>query len=206
MGRFRGSIVKQSRREGINLAETEKVQKYLDKRPYAPGQHGQRRGRGRPSDYSVRLREKQKLARLYGMNEKQFRNLFEEEASIPGVTGTVFLQLLERRLDNVVFRMGFASTRRQARQFVGHGHILVNGKRVDIPSYRVKIGDQISIVERSRAMGFVQENAEASKRRRVSPWLEMNPENFTGSFIRVPAREDLALPINENFIIEYYSR
>ncbi len=206
MGRFRGSIVKQSRREGINLAETEKVQKYLDKRPYAPGQHGQRRGRGRPSDYSVRLREKQKLARLYGMNEKQFRNLFEEAASIPGVTGTVFLQLLERRLDNVVFRMGFASTRRQARQFVGHGHILVNGKRVDIPSYRVKIGDEISVAERSRSMGFVQENAEAGKRRRVSPWLEMNPENFTGSFVRVPAREDLALPINENFIIEYYSR
>ena len=127
MGRFRGSITKQSRREGINLAETEKVQKYLDKRPYAPGQHGQRRGRGRPSDYSVRLREKQKLARLYGMNEKQFRSLFEEASRQDGVLGTVFLQLLERRLDNVVFRMGFASTRRQARQFVGHGHILVNG-------------------------------------------------------------------------------
>jgi small subunit ribosomal protein S4 len=206
MGRFRGSITKQSRREGINLAETEKVQKYLDKRPYAPGQHGQRRARGRPSDYSVRLREKQKLSRLYGMNEKQFRNLFEEASSVPGVTGTVFLQMLERRLDNVVFRMGFASTRRQARQFVGHGHILVNGKRVDIPSYRVKIGDEISVAERSRQNGFILENAEANKRRRVSPWLEMNPETFSGQFMRLPAREDLALPINENFIIEYYSR
>ncbi|MFC6591762.1 30S ribosomal protein S4 [Deinococcus lacus] len=206
MGRFSGSIVKQSRREGINLAETEKVQKYLDRRPYAPGQHGQRRGRGRPSDYSVRLREKQKLSRLYGMNEKQFRNLFEEAERMPGVLGTVFLQLLERRLDNVVFRMGFASTRRQARQFVGHGHILVNGKKVDIASYRVKIGDEISVTEKSRSMGFVQENMEAQKRRRASPWIELNPDNFSGTFVRLPAREDLALPINENFIIEYYSR
>lgn len=205
MGRFRGSITKQSRREGINLAETEKVQKYLDRRPYGPGQHGQRR-KSRPSDYAVRLREKQKLARLYGVGEKQFRNLFEEAANVPGVTGTVFLQLLERRLDNVVFRMGFASTRRQARQFVGHGHILVNGKKVDIPSYRVKIGDEISVAEGSRSMGFVQENMEAQKRRRVSPWVELDAENFKGVFSRLPAREDLALPINENFIIEYYSR
>ncbi|GMA13913.1 30S ribosomal protein S4 [Deinococcus metallilatus] len=206
MGRFRGSITKLSRREGINLAETEKVQKYLDRRPYAPGQHGQRRGRGRPSDYSVRLREKQKLARLYGVNEKQFRNLFEEAANVPGVTGTVFLQLLERRLDNVVFRMGFASTRRQARQFVGHGHVLVNGKKVDIASYRVRVGDEISVSDKSRQMGFIQENMEAQKRRRTSPWIELNPDTFTGTFVRLPAREDLALPINENFIIEYYSR
>ncbi|ADV68543.1 30S ribosomal protein S4 [Deinococcus maricopensis] len=205
MGRFRGSITKQSRREGINLAETEKVQKYLDRRPYAPGQHGQRR-KGRPSDYSVRLREKQKLARLYGVSEKQFRNLFEEAANIPGVTGTVFLQFLERRLDNVIFRLGIASTRRQARQFVAHGHILVNGKLLDVPSYRVKIGDVITVAERSRQNGFILENMEAAKRRRVSPWLEFNTETFTGSFVRLPAREDLALPINENFIIEFYSR
>lgn len=205
MGRFRGSITKQSRREGINLAETEKVQKYLDRRPYGPGQHGQRR-KGRPSDYSIRLREKQKLARLYGVSEKQFRNLFEEASNIPGVTGTVFLQLLERRLDNVVFRMGFASTRRQARQFVGHGHILVNGRKVDIPSYRVKIGDQISVAEGSRQIGFFLENMEAQKRRQVRPWVELDTENFVGTFVRLPAREDLALPINENFIIEYYSR
>ncbi len=205
MARFYTSITKMSRREGINLAETEKVQKYLDRRPYGPGQHGQRR-KGRPSDYSVRLREKQKLARLYGMREKQFRSLFEEAASVPGVTGTVFLQLLERRLDNVVFRLGIASTRRQARQFVGHDHILVNGKRVDIPSYRVKIGDEISVAQGSRQMGFILENMEAGKRRRVAPWLSFNPETFTGTFVRPPAREDLALPINENFIIEYYSR
>jgi len=205
MGRFRGSITKLSRREGVNLAETEKVQKYLDRRPYGPGQHGQRRA-GRPSDYKVRLREKQKLARIYGVAEKQFRNLFEEAARVPGVTGTVFLQLLERRLDNVVFRLGIASTRRQARQFVGHGHILVNGKPVDIPSYRVKIGDEISIAEGSRQMGFILENLETAKRRRVSPWLAFNPDTFTGTFQRLPAREDLALPVNENFIIEFYSR
>lgn len=205
MGHFHTPIVKLSRREGINLAETEKVQKYLDKRPYGPGQHGQRRTQ-RPSDYKVRLREKQKLARLYGVSEKQFRNLFEEATRVPGVTGTVFLQLLERRLDNVVFRLGLASTRRQARQFVGHGHVLVNGKRVDISSYRVKIGDEISLAERSRQMGFVLENMENAKRRRGYPWLSFNPDAFSGTFTRLPAREDLALPINENFIIEYYSR
>ena len=205
MGQFHIPIVKLSRREGINLAETEKVQKYLDKRPYGPGQHGQRRSQ-RPSDYKVRLREKQKLARLYGVSEKQFRNLFEEASRVPGVTGTVFLQLLERRLDNVVFRMGLASTRRQARQFVGHGHILVNGKRIDVSSYRVKIGDEISVAERSRQMGFVLENMESAKRRRGYPWLTLNPDALSGTFTRLPAREDLALPINENFIIEYYSR
>ncbi len=205
MGHFHTPIVKLSRREGINLAETEKVQKYLDKRPYGPGQHGQRRTQ-RPSDYKVRLREKQKLSRLYGVSEKQFRNLFEEASRVPGVTGTVFLQLLERRLDNVVFRMGFASTRRQARQFVGHGHILVNGKRVDVSSYRVKIGDEISVAERSRQNGFVLENMESQKRRRGYPWLTLNPDALSGIFTRLPAREDLALPINENFIIEYYSR
>lgn len=205
MARFYTSITKLSRREGINLAETEKVQKYLDRRPYGPGQHGQRRT-NRPSDYKVRLREKQKLARLYGVAEKQFRNLFEEATRVPGVTGTVFLQLLERRLDNVVFRLNLASTRRQARQLVGHGHVLVNGKRVDIPSYRVKIGDEISVAEGSRSIGVVLENIENAKRRRVSPWLTFNPETFSGTFVRLPAREDLALPINENFIIEFYSR
>lgn len=205
MGNFHSPIVKMSRREGINLAETDKVQKYLDKRPYPPGQHGQRR-KGRPSDYSVRLREKQKLARLYGVGEKQFRNLFEEASNIPGVTGTVFLQLLESRLDNVVFRLGLASTRRQARQFVGHGHILVNGKKVDVSSFQVRQGDEISVHAKSRSMGFVLQNVEAGKKRRTSPWLSFNPDTLSGQFMRPPAREDLALPINENFIIEYYSR
>lgn len=205
MGRYRGPIVKLSRREGVNIAESDKVQKYLERRGYAPGQHGQRR-KGRPSDYAVRLREKQKLARLYGMGEKQFRNLFEEASRLPGVTGTNFLQLLESRLDNVVFRLGIASTRRQARQFVGHAHILVNGKSVDIPSYRVRPGDEISVSERSRNLGFIVENVELGKKRRLSPWLVFSPDTLSGQYLRLPAREDLALPINENFIIEYYSR
>ncbi|GGJ50718.1 30S ribosomal protein S4 [Deinococcus roseus] len=204
MGRYRGPVVKLSRREGVNLAETEKVQKFLDRRPRPPGQHGARRSK--TSDYGVRLREKQKLARLYGVNEKQFRNLFEEASNVPGVTGTVFLQLLESRLDNVVFRMGLASTRRQARQFVGHGHIFVNGKRVDVASYRVKAGDEISVAERSKSIGFIQENLELAKKRKGSPWLSLDAEAGKGQFLRLPAREDLALPINENFIIEYYSR
>ncbi|MBB6100156.1 small subunit ribosomal protein S4 [Deinobacterium chartae] len=205
MGRYTGPVVKLSRREGVNLVESDKVQKYLDRRPYAPGQHGQRR-KGRASDYSVRLREKQKLIRIYGMGEKQFSNLFAEASNTPGVTGTVFLQLLESRLDNVVFRLGIASTRRQARQFVGHGHILVNGKRVDIPSYRVKPGDEIRVSDKSKSLGQIVENVELAKKRKSSPWLSFNPDDMSGQYLRLPAREDLALPINENFIIEYYSR
>ncbi len=205
MGRYLGPVVKLCRREGANLAETEKVQRYLDKRPYAPGQHGQRR-RGRVSDYAVRLREKQKLARIYGLGERQFRNLFERASSVNGVTGTVFLQMLESRLDNVVFRLGIAATRRQARQMVGHGHITVNSRRTDIHSYQVQPSDVIAVAEGSRQLPLVVENLEAAKRRRVSPWLSFDPAEFSGQFLRLPAREDLALPITENYIIEYYSR
>ncbi|AEB12434.1 30S ribosomal protein S4 [Marinithermus hydrothermalis] len=205
MGRYRGPVVRIARRLGINIAETEKVQRYMDRRPYPPGQHGQRRSR-RPSDYAVRLREKQKLRYLYGLNEKQFRNLFEEATRKKGVTGTVFLQLLESRLDNVVFRLGIATTRRQARQFVVHRHILVNGKRVDRPSYRVKPGDVISVAERSKKLVVFQENAEAAKRRKLPMWLEYDPETMTGKFVRLPERDELAIPVNEQLVIEYYSR
>ncbi len=205
MGRYRGPIVKLSRREGVNISESDKVQKYLDRRPYPPGQHGQRR-QVRPKDYGIRLREKQKLARMYGMNERQFRSLFEEAGKLPGVTGTNFLQLLESRLDNVVFRLGIASTRRQARQFVGHGHIRVNGKGVDVASFRVRPGDEITVEERSRSLGFIVQNVELGKKRRIGPWLSFNADALTGQYLRLPAREDLALPINENLIIEYYSR
>ena len=205
MGRFRGSITKQSRREGINLAETEKVQKYLDKRPYAPGQHGQRRGRGRPSDYSVRLREKQKLARLYGMGERQFRNLFEEAASVPGVTGTVFLQLLERRLDNVVYRAGLAATRPQARQFVNHGHFDVNGKRVTIPSYRVRVGDKVSLRTKSRDMVTVQWNKDVLDRQ-APGWLETGDNGFAVTVRALPEREQIDVPVREQLIVELYSK
>lgn len=205
MSRYTGPVVKLCRREGVNLFETEKVSKYLAKRPYPPGQHGQRR-KGRPSDYSIRLREKQKLIRIYGMGERQFRNLFAEAARKDGVTGTVFLQLLESRLDNVVFRMGIATTRRQARQFVGHDHVRVNGKKVDVPSYRVKPGDLIELTDKAKQITVVRENIEGQKRRRTLPWLEFDAEKMAGRYQRLPAREDLALPVNEQFVVEYYSR
>ncbi|MFN3267325.1 MAG: 30S ribosomal protein S4 [Deinococcales bacterium] len=205
MARYTGPAVKLCRREGVNLFDSDKVAKYLAKRENPPGQHGARR-KGRPSDFSVRLREKQKLIRIYGMSEKPFRNLFSEAARKVGVTGTIFLQLLESRLDNVVYRMGIASTRRQARQFVGHDHIRVNGKRVTIASYRVKPGDVISVKESSKSLLFIKENVEAQKRRRTVNWISFDPEKLEGKFERLPAREDLVIPVNEQFVVEYYSR
>jgi small subunit ribosomal protein S4 len=189
----------------VNIAETEKVQKFMDRRPYGPGQHGQRRAR-RPSDYAVRLREKQKLRFIYDVSEAQFRNLFEEASSKSGVTGTVFLQLLESRLDNVVFRMGIASTRRQARQFVRHGHLLVNGKRVTVPGFRLRQGDEVKVAQKSQSVGFIKENIERFKNRKSFPWIEWNVNNMSGRFLRVPEREALSLPVNEQLVIEFYSR
>jgi small subunit ribosomal protein S4 len=205
MARSRRSITKLSRREGVNLAETPKVQRYLERRPYPPGEHGRRRGK-KASDYAVRLREKQKLRRFYGVSEKQFRNLFAEAASREGATGTLFLQLLESRLDNVVFRLGLARTRRQARQLVGHGHVLVNGKQVDIPSYRIKPGDEITVAERSRRLDILQNNVEEVRRRKPLPWLELDADELKGKFLRPPAREEIPTPVNELRVIEYYSR
>ena len=205
MGRYRGPIVKICRREGVNLAETPKAQKYMERRPYPPGEHGQRRRR-RISDYGVRLREKQKLRFLYNMSEKQFANLFVEASRREGATGTVFLQLLERRLDNVVYRFGIAHTRRQARQFVGHGLILVNGKRVDVPSYRVKAGDEISVAERAKKNPHIQQNVQERRRGKTPPWLDFDADKLTGIFRSVPAREDIVVPVNELQVIEYYSR
>ena len=205
MGRYRGPAVKISRREGVNLSETLKVQRYLEKRPYPPGEHGQRRRR-KPSDYAVRLREKQKLRFYYNVSEKQFSNIFAEAVKKEGATGDVFLQLLESRLDNVVYRLGLAHTRRQARQLVGHGHILVNGKRLDIPSYRVLPGDEIEVAQRSKSNHFIKTNVEARRRGKMSPWLEFDADTLKGRFLRPPAREDLSVPVNVLQVIEYYSR
>lgn len=205
MGRYRGPIVKISRREGVNLVESPKVQKYLERHPYPPGQHGQRRRR-KPSDYSVRLREKQKLRFYYNMSEKQFANLFAEASRKTGATGAVFLQLLESRLDNVVYRLGVASTRRQARQFVAHGHITVNDQRVDIPSFRVNPGDVVAVHNRARKIDFIRDNIEASKRGKQLPWLQFDPETMRGTFKHRPSREDIVVPVNELQVIEYYSR
>ena len=205
MGRYRGPAVKISRREGINLTETPKVQRYMERHPYPPGQHGQRRRR-KPSDYGIRLREKQKLRFFYNMSEKQFRNLFAEATQKQGATGEVFLQLLESRLDNVVYRLGLAHTRRQARQFVSHGHIQVNGRRVDIPSYRVDPGDEIEVRSRSKNNPHIKANVEERRRGKLNPWLEFDAETLKGRFLHRPAREDLMVPVNELQVIEYYSR
>jgi len=205
MGRYRGPIVKICRREGVNLVESPKAQKYMERHPYPPGQHGQRRRR-KPSDYSVRLREKQKLRFYYNMSEKQFKNLFDEATNKTGATGAVFLQLLESRLDNVVYRMGIAATRRQARQFVAHGHIEVNGKRIDIPSYRVNPGDEIAVKAQARKMQFIKDNLDARKRGKPFPWLEFDAETMKGRFLHRPSREDIVVPVNELQVIEYYSR
>ena len=154
----------------------------------------------------MRLREKQKLRFLYNMSEKQFRNLFDEAAKQEGSTGTVFLQLLESRLDNVVYRLGIGYTRRQARQFVAHGHILVNGKRVDVPSYRLRPGDEIEVAGRSRKNPFIHANIEDRRRGQLNPWLEFDAEAMKGKFLHRPAREDIMVPVNELQVIEYYSR
>lgn len=205
MGRYRGPVVKISRREGVNLVESPKVQKYMERHPYPPGQHGQRRRR-KPSDFAVRLREKQKLRFYYNMSEKQFRNLFDEASKKTGATGQVFLQLLESRLDNVIYRMGIASTRRQARQFVAHGHIVVNGNRIDIPSYRVEPGDEIEVHPSARKMPVIRDNLEARRRGKLHPWLEFDSESMKGRFLHRPSREDIVVPVNELQVIEYYSR
>jgi small subunit ribosomal protein S4 len=205
MSRYRGPAVKISRREGVNLTESAKVQKFMERRPYAPGQHGQSR-RGKLSDYGVRLREKQKLRLYYNLSEKQFANLFVEASKKAGSTGTVFLQLLESRLDNVIYRLGIASTRRQARQLVSHGHILVGGKCIDIPSYRVLPGDDIEVSAGSKDNTMIKSNMEAKRRGRNLPWLQFDTESMKGKFVSLPAREDLVVPVNELLVIEYYSR
>ena len=209
MGRYIGPVCRLCRREGVKLyLKGERCYSpkcAMERRPYPPGQHGQKRAR-RPSDYAVRLRDKQKLRRIYGISERQFRNLFEEASKKKGVTGSVFLGLLESRLDNVVYRLGFAVSRRQARQLVRHGHITVNGRRVDLPSYRVRPGDEIAVAEKSRNLELIRQNLEAMKGRKVGPWLSLDVEGMKGKFLRLPDREDLALPVNEQLVIEFYSR
>lgn len=205
MGRYRGPAVKLSRREGLNLSETPKVQRYMERRPYVPGQHGPGR-RKKLTDYAVRLREKQKLRFMYGVSEKQFKRLFDEAVRREGATGQVFLQLLETRLDNVVYRLGIAHTRRQARQFVGHGHITVNNKKVDIPSYRVHVGDEIAVRGKSKNIQFIKDNVEARRSQSPLDWLDFDADAMKGTFSRLPDAEDINTPVNILQIIEYYSR
>ncbi len=176
----------------------------IERRPYPPGQHGQ--GRVKFSEYGVQLREKQKVKRMYGLLERQFRLYYQKASARKGKTGENLLQALELRLDNVVFRMGFADTRNEARQLVRHTHFLVNGKKVNVPSYACRVGDKITVKEKSRKVVRITEALEAVDRRGIPPWIEVDKKGFEGTVKSLPAREDLTLPIQEQLIVELYSK
>jgi small subunit ribosomal protein S4 len=177
----------------------------IERRGYPPGQHGQRRGR-RSLGYGPQLREKQKVKRIYGVLEKQFRNYFKDAEKKRGVTGDNLLISLERRLDNAVYSLGFASSRAQARQLVRHGHVLIDGQKTTIPSYQVKTGQQISIKPASRKNEFVRASVETARGRGIPNWLDLDPENFVGKVTAMPTRDDIKNPIEEQLIVELYSR
>lgn len=177
----------------------------IERRNYPPGQHGQGR-RSKLSDYGIQLREKQKVKRMYGLSEKQFRLFFARADRKKGVTGTNLLVALESRLDNVVYRLGFANSRAQARQFVLHNHLKINGRKVNIPSFQVKVGDVVEVQEKSRSMSALTDAVEAVARRGIPQWLELEKENFKGVIKAMPEREDLTLPIQEQLIVELYSK
>ena len=201
MSRYAGPSWKVSRRLGISLSGTGKE---LARRPYAPGQHGQN-NRRKLSEYGLQLREKQKLRMTYGLSERQFANLFVKAGKIrEGKHGDNFMILLERRLDNVVYRLGLATTRRQARQLVNHGHITVDGKRVDIPSYEVKPGQVISLRERSKNLQVVKDALEAVVGR--APFVSFDENKMEGSLVRLPEREELDANIDEALVVEYYNK
>jgi len=176
----------------------------VERRSYAPGQHGKRRNKMQP--YGLQLREKQKVRRVYGVLEKQFRRYFAEAARQKGVTGDNLLRLLELRLDNVVYSLGFASSRAQARQLVRHGHVLVDGRRVDVPSFQVRPGMEVALKEAMRSNVFVVEALDTAQGRGVPAWLELDAEGFRGKVLAEPKREDIRLPIQEQLIVELYSR
>ena len=176
----------------------------VERRNFPPGQHGQ--GRGKFSDYGLQLREKQRIKRMYGLLEKQFKTYFKEADRQKGVTGTNFLVLLERRLDNTVYRLGFANSRDQARQLVRHKHFLVNGKRVDIPSYLLRPGDNVKVVDDSRKLACINEALEALPRRGLGAWLELDKASYEGVFKAFPTREEMNLPVQEQLVVEFYSK
>jgi small subunit ribosomal protein S4 len=200
MARYTGPSWKLSRRLGISLSGTGKE---LEKRPYAPGQHGPNQ-RKKLSEYGLQLQEKQKLRHMYGVNERQFHNTFVRAGKMAGKHGENFMVLLESRLDNLVYRLGLSRTRRQARQLVNHGHILVNGSRVDIPSYRVLPGQTISVREKSRNLDIIKDSIEATNF--VPEYVSFDADKLEGTFTRLPERSELPAEINEAFIVEFYSR
>ena len=200
MARYTGSSYKQARRVGFSISETGKE---LARRPYGPGQHGNDR-KGKLSDYGTQLKEKQKVRFVYGVNERQFRKTFDEAAKISGIHGTNFLRLLESRLDNLVYRIGFANTRRGARQLVNHGHVTVNGKKVDIPSYRCKVGDVISLKEDDKNLKVVTE-ALSKVTKRVE-FINYDENKLEATYVRLPERNELNADIDEALIVEFYNK
>ncbi|MFP6580845.1 MAG: 30S ribosomal protein S4 [Myxococcota bacterium] len=208
MARYTGSVCRLCRREGAKLflkgdrCYSEKCA--IEKRNYPPGIHGQ--GRMRFSDYGVQLREKQKVKRMYGLLERQFRSNFKKAAAMKGRAGEQMLILLERRLDNVVFRMGFATSRSEARQLVRHGHFNVNGRKAMTPSMIVRAGWQVSLREKSQKVERISAALDTVEGRSIPQWIELDKDNFTGTVVQLPAREDITLPIDEQLIVELYSR
>jgi len=176
----------------------------IERRNYPPGQHGQ--GRSKLSEYGLQLREKQKIKRIYGLVEKQFKSYFKEADRQKGVTGTNFLILLERRLDNTAYRLGFANSRSQARQLVRHDHFLVNGRKVNIPSYLLRPGDTVSVAEGSRSLQFINESMGALPRRGLPVWLDLDTSKYEGTFKVYPARDEMNLPVQEQLVVEFYSK
>jgi small subunit ribosomal protein S4 len=208
VARYTGPVCRLCRRERLKLflkgerCYTDKCA--IERRNYPPGEHGQ--GRPKFSEYSLQLREKQKMRRIYGVLEGQFRRYFKLADRSKAVTGEALLQSLERRLDNIVYRMGFTNSRSEARQLVRHGHFLVNDHKVNIPSYLVRPGDVVMVREKSRRVARIQEAMELAQRRGVPEWLEMTPESFAGRIKALPARADLTLPVNEKLVVELYSK
>lgn len=201
MSRYTGPMYKKSRHLGFSLTETGKE---LVKRPYGPGQHGNDRRRGKASEYKVQLMEKQKIRLMYGVNEKQFKLTFNKAAKMKGIHGENFLKLLEGRLDNVVYRMGIATTRKAARQVVNHGHITVNGKKVDIPSYQVKPGDVIAVKEASKDHKAILESLE--KNAKTVEFVEFDKKKLSGTYVRMPERSELPADIKESLVVEFYNK
>ena len=208
MARYRGPVEKIERRLEADLwlkgERRLSGRSALEKRPFAPGQHGQRRAK--ISEYGLQLREKQKAKFMYGVSEKQFRKYFTEAARREGNTGANLITLIEQRLDNVVFRMGFATTRANARQFTTHGHILVDGKKVDIPSFIVKAGQKIEIKEKSKTNPQVVRALELTNQTGMVDWVNVDKEKVFGIFTRIPAREEVVIPVEERLIVELYSK
>lgn len=208
MGRYTGAVCKLCRREGEKLflkgdrCHTQKCA--IVKREYAPGHHGKRRPK--LSDYGTQLREKQKLKRMYGVMEKQFRIFFKRAAKQRGITGDNLLQMLERRLDNVVYRLGFCTSRAFARQMVRHGHFLVNGKKIDIPSFLIKEGDVVEVKSTGKSRSAIAASLESAKSREIPEWLSLEAENYKGTVLKIPTRDEIPSPVNEALIVELYSK